>query len=208
MKLSAEKRAAGTRTSRQLRREGFIPAVIYNDHMNIPVSVEYRNFDKAFRLQGTSNIIELDIAGESHDVLVKQVQMDKRRREAMHIDFYAVTAGQLVDVGVMINFVGTPRGIKEGGQLDVQRREVSIRILPRLIPHDIQVDISGLRIADSIHVADVMTLLPAEAEVLDEESLTLVTVVAPRVVSEDEGEEESLEPEVIGEHDEDDDDDA
>jgi large subunit ribosomal protein L25 len=126
--------------------------------------------------------------------------MDKRRREPMHVDFYAITEGQVVDVHVPIELVGTPAGVREGGQLDVQRREVHISILPRLIPNHVELDISGLAIGDSLHVSDVLSVLPAEARILDEAGLTIVAVVPPRVAEEEleVAEEEGVEPEIVG----------
>ena len=198
MKLVAEKRPPGE--AKAIRKTGHLPGVVYNKETNIPVSLETKAFDKAFRSQGTSNIIDLEIDGESHDVLVRAVQMNKRRREPIHVDFYAVTAGQVVEVAVVIDFVGTPAGAKQGGQVDVQRRDVRINILPRLIPSNLEVDVSGLEIGDAIHISDILHMLPSEAEVLDEPERTLVAILAPRAEEPEEPteEEEVTEPEVIG----------
>jgi large subunit ribosomal protein L25 len=197
MKLEAQKRAAGA--SGSLREQGRLPAIVYNRGLNVPVSVDLKAFDRVFRNQGTSNLIDLDVDGEVHAVLVKAVQMDKRRRLPQHVDFFAVTAGQKLHVHVPIEFVGTAAGTKEGGQLDVQRREVHINILPRLIPHHVALDVSALQVGDSLHVKDLATALPAEAEILDDLDLAVVAVVAPRVTAEDEtAEGEAVaEPEVI-----------
>lgn len=200
MKLQAQAR---TGDARALRRTGRIPAVMYNRETNQSLSVEMRAFDKAFRAQGTSSLIDLDIDGQVHSVLVKQVQMDKRRREPMHVDFYAVTANQAVDVHVPIEFVGTAIGVREGGQLDVQRREVHISVLPRLIPANLEVDVSGLAIGESVHVSAVVALLPSEAKILDDLELALVAVVPPRVAEESTtGEAVSVEPQLVGADDE------
>ena len=197
MELTANKREPGA--AKTLRSQGHIPGIVYNKIVNIPVSVELRAFDKVFRSQGTSSIIDLDIDGDSREVLVKAVQMDKRRRLPQHIDFYEVTAGQTVEVGVHINLVGTPAGIKEGGMLDVQRREVLISVLPRLIPHDVELDVSEMVIGDSLHISDIVAKLPAEAEVLDDPTSTIVTMVPPRIEEEPEPTEELLEPALVGE---------
>lgn len=200
MKLSAIKRS--TDKANALRKQGRLPGIVYNNEVNIPMSVDVRDFDKAFRARGTSQVIELDIDGEVHDVLVRTVQMQKRRREPIHVDFYAVTAGQTVDIGVLIDFVGTPIGAKEGGQVDIQRRDVQIRIIPKLIPEGLEVDISKLRIGDAIHLSDILDMLPPEAEILDEPERTLITILAPRAEEEEEPTEAELEPaepEVIGE---------
>jgi large subunit ribosomal protein L25 len=179
MELAAQKRSAGKANA--LRREGHIPGIVYNKELNIPISVELRAFDKVFRTQGTSSIIDLSIAGdETREVLVKAVQMDKRRRIPQHVDFYAVTAGQAVEVNVHIEFEGTPQGVKDGGLLDIQKREVLISILPRLIPHHVELDISKLLIGNSLHLSDVVGNLPAEAKVLDDLNTTVVAVVPPR----------------------------
>jgi large subunit ribosomal protein L25 len=194
MKLAAEKRGKGS--VGQLRRSGRLPAVVYNKELNLSVSVDARAFDKAFRAVGVSSLIDLDVDGRTHSVLVKQVQMDKRRREPMHIDFYAVSADKPVTVHVPIEFAGTPVGVRAGGQLDVQRREVNISILPRLIPNHVEVDVSHLEIGQSLHVSDLVAHLPSEAQVLDDLELAIVAVVPPRVVSEDAA--EAVEPEVVG----------
>lgn len=204
MKLEAQKRATGAGAA--LRNQERLPAIVYNRGLNVPVSIDLKAFDRVFRSQGTSNLIDLEIDGETHAVLVKAVQMDKRRRLPQHVDFFAITAGQMLHVHVPIELVGIAIGTKEGGQLDVQRREVHVQILPRLIPHHVDLDVSALEVGDSLHVRDLVALLPAEAEILDDPDLAIVAVVAPRLVADDEEatDEEDLEPEVIGEESDDD----
>jgi large subunit ribosomal protein L25 len=174
MELVAQKRQAGSKA------QGHIPGVVYNKETNIAVNVEFRAFDKVFRSQGTSSIIDLNVDGENHEVLVKAVQMDKRRRVPQHVDFYKVMAGQTVEVHVHIHLVGTPEGVRDGGVLDVQKREVFIEILPRLIPHQIDVDVSALKIGQSLHISDLVSALPVEAKVLDDLALTVLAIVPPR----------------------------
>jgi len=206
MKLEASKRGPGKPNA--LRRQGMLPAVVYNKEMNETVSVSLREFDKVFRKQGQSGIIDLEIDGSEVEVLVKQVQMNKRKRLPQHIDFYAITRGQTVQVAVSIDYVGTAAGVKEGGQLDIKRREVLIDVLPREIPEKFDVDISEMEVGDVIHVSVVEKLLPEGASLMDNPDLTLLTIVAPRVAKT--AEEEAAEaaaaeagPEVIGATDED-----
>ena len=197
MKLAAEKRDADKVSA--LRSAGRIPAVVYNKELNIPVSVNTREFDKVFREAGSGTLINLDVGSERHSVLVKAVQMNKRRRVPQHVDFYAVTAGQKVQVGVNIILEGTPQGVKDGGNLDVQRREVLINVEPRLIPDQVEVDISGLKIGDSLHISDIASLFPAEADLVDNPELTICAVVAPRVAEEADTEDVATEPQLVGE---------
>ncbi len=196
MRINAEKRAPGT--AADLRRTGKLPAVVYNKEFNESITVDMRDFDKAFRAQGTSSLIDLVIDGTERSVVVKQVQMDKRKRIPMHVDFYAVTANRPLEVNVPIEFVGTAAGVREGGMLDVQRREVKISVLPRFIPNHVEADVSALAVGDSLHVKDLIAKLPSEAHILDELDLAIVAVVPPRVVEETEESEAVTQPEVIG----------
>jgi large subunit ribosomal protein L25 len=200
MKLEATVRETGSAAA--LRQQGRLPAVVYNRLLNLSISIDERSFDRVFREQGSSNLIDLEVDGEVHQVLVKAVQMNKRQRVTQHVDFFAVTADEPVTLYVPIHLVGTPAGAKDGGELDVQRREVHISVLPRFIPDVLTLDISGLTIGDSLHVSALRPLLPAEAEVLDDPDLAVVALVPPRMAAEDEEavEEEELEPEVIGDH--------
>lgn len=199
MKLAAQKRDAEKASA--LRAAGRIPAVVYNRELNVPVSVNIREFDRVFREAGSGTLINLDLGSETHPVLVKAVQMNKRRRTPQHVDFYAVTAGQKVQVGVDINFEGTPRGVRDdGGAFDVQRREVVIEVDPRNIPSELTIDVSELGIGDALHISDLAHLLPEDADLVDSPELTVAAVVAPRLVEEEEDETtEVTEPEVIGE---------
>lgn len=199
MKLAAQKRDAEKASA--LRAAGRIPAVVYNRELNVPVSVNIREFDRVFREAGSGTLINLDLGSETHPVLVKAVQMNKRRRTPQHVDFYAVTAGQKVQVGVDINFEGTPRGVRDdGGAFDVQRREIVIEVDPRNIPSELTVDVSELGIGDALHISDLAHLLPEDADLVDSPELTVAAVVAPRLVEEEEDETtEVTEPEVIGE---------
>lgn len=201
MKLEASKRGPGKPNA--LRNQGILPAIVYNKEMNEQVSVNLREFDKVFRKQGQSGIIDLDIEGTEVEVLVKQVQMNKRKRLPQHIDFYAITRGQTVQVSVSVDYIGTAAGVKEGGQLDIKRREVLIDVLPRLIPEKFDVDISHMEVGDVIHVSEVEKMLPEGATLMDNPELTLLTIVAARVAKT--AEEEAAEaaaaeagPEVIG----------
>ena len=203
MKLEAKTRTSGGGAA--LRNEGRLPAIVYNKDLNMSVAIDAKAFDKVFREQGTSSLIELDVDGEEHQVVVREVQMNKRRRVPIHVDFFAITAGQKLEVAVPVVYEGTSVGQEEGGQLDIQRREVTILVLPKDIPHEFHVDLTELTIGDAIHIGDVATQFPETAELLDDEGLTLVTVLPPRLEEEEEpAEDEGAEPEVIGREDDED----
>jgi hypothetical protein len=142
-------------------------------------------------------------------VLVKAVQMDKRRRVSRSTSTSSPSPpARRWHVHVPIESRGTAIGTKDGGQLDVQRREVHISVLPRLIPQGPSRSTSaGSRSATRCTCATSPGVLPEEAEILDDLDLAVVAVVPPRVAVEDEPAEEEVEPEVITKGAEDDDED-
>ncbi len=178
MKLAASKRQPGK--ANHLRQQGLLPAVVYNKETNITISVDKQAFDKAFRSRGQFGIIDLEIEGQTVESLVKQVQMNKRRREPQHVDFYAITRGQKVSVAVPVEYVGIAAGVRSGGQLDIKRREIKVSVLPRRIPEKIRVDITSLNIGEVIHIKDAESELPEGSSFVDNPELTLITVVPTR----------------------------
>ncbi len=193
MRLEASKRQPGK--AKGLRNKGLLPAVVYNKKINIPISVDKQVFDKVFRNRGQFGLIDLDIEGQNFESLVKQVQMNKRRREPQHVDFYAITRGEEVTVAVPVEYVGVAIGVRSGGQLDIKRRDIKIRLLPSLIPESIKVDISNLNIGEVIHISDAESQLPGDSSFVDNPELTLITVVPTRVTRSTETEGEAQETE-------------
>lgn len=205
MKLAAKPRKPGH--ANRLRAQGILPAVVYNHTLNESISVVLNDFDKVFRTLGLSGVIDLEVeGGETHEVLVKQVQMDKRRRIPQHVDFFATIKGQAVDVSITVEYEGTPEGVRDGGILSVTH-EVIINVLPRRIPKNFVIDVSHLKHGETLHIADLANQLPEGAFFLDDDSVPIATVTAARSAKEEDALEdeaaEAAQPEVIGEKKED-----
>lgn len=201
MKLAAKPRKPGH--SNRLRAQGILPAVVYNKTFNESISVVLKDFDKTFRTLGLSGVIELEVEGsDSHEVLVKQVQMDKRRRIPQHVDFFALTKGEAVDVSITIEYEGTPEGVRDGGSLSVTH-EVMISVLPRLIPEKFVLDINSMQRGDTLHISDLVEQLPEGASFLEDHGITIATISAARGKEAKDLEaaeaEAATEPEVINE---------
>jgi len=181
-----------------LRREGKIPAVVYNRHMNEKIYVNFLEFDKVFRKASIHHVVTLELDdGKTIDTLVCQVNLDKRRRRPEHVDFYAL-ADEPIDMYVPLKFVGTPVGVKLGGVLEEVMTDILVRTLPRNIPDAIEVDVSGLNIGDVVHVSDIA--FPEGVKPLVDLEETVATLVPPEDVERLEaeaGEAEEGEPEVI-----------
>lgn len=194
--------------TKQLRADGFVPSVVYGKEKD-PITVAVNNIElqKTIRDEGRNAIISLDVEeGEAVDVMLHEYQVDPIRDTVIHADFYVVDLAQEMDVEVSINLVGEPVGAKEGGVLQQPLYELLVRAKPADIPEEITIDISELNIGDAISVAD---LDGAEGyEVIEDEDTTIVTVTAPEEEEELEpvAEDELVEPELVdqkGESDED-----
>jgi large subunit ribosomal protein L25 len=122
--------------------------------------------------------------------MVKDLQIDCLQGTTLHTDFYEVTMDEMVTVEVPIHLVGKPEGLKMGGILEQIRRAIQIQCLPGDIPKGIDVDVSSLKIGDSIHVHDIQA---GNVKILFDTNFTIATVVPPVV------EEKKVAEEVVAE---------
>ena len=198
--VKAEKRTtAGKGAARQLRAAGRIPAVIYgHGRAAEPLSINASDLERALiGISAESTIIDLDVDGTPVKTLIREIQRHPWRPAILHVDFYEVHAGERITVSVPIRIVGIPDGVRnQGGILDQVMREVEIEVLPTEIPDRVDLDVTNLRIGDSLHVSD---LVVANAEILEDVEATVCVVVAPRVEEEPAPEAEAAvaEPELI-----------
>lgn len=144
MKLSGQKRAGGIGES---RRQGLIPAVIYGQGLkeNISLLVKKQEFDKLFQASGENHLIDLDLSGQIHSVLVKDVQMNAKNGQAMHVDFYQVDMSKELEVELPLRFVGESKAVKELGGTFIRGLDMlHAKCLPGSLVDSIEVDLSSL----------------------------------------------------------------
>jgi large subunit ribosomal protein L25 len=156
--------------------------------------IDAKELGKTLQTEAGENVlIDLDIhkgdRSERKVVMVKDVQIDPLQRTTLHTDFYEVAMDEMVTVEVPIHLVGKPEGTKMGGILDQIRRVIQIQCLPGDIPKRIDVDVSPLKIGDSIHVQDIKV---EKGKILSDANFTVATVVPPAV-------EEKVVEEVVAE---------
>jgi len=184
--LSASVRTeTGKGAARKIRQAGSIPAVIYG-HGREPQSLmlNTRDTDKLLKsIAVSSTVIELSIDGKSARTLIREVQRHPFKRTITHIDFQELVVGETVSVQIPIVYVGVPEGVRlEGGLLDQIMHQLHIEVDPSAIPNHIDVDISAMKIGNTLHVSDLV--LPAGVKVLDEPGDTVCIVQVPKVVVE------------------------
>ncbi|MCG8565005.1 MAG: 50S ribosomal protein L25/general stress protein Ctc [Desulfobacterales bacterium] len=183
----------GKGVARKLRAANQIPAIVYGKKIDpVMVSVDIAAFDKIIRDNGTTGLfLDLkveDNGGKRRVVMVKDIQMDVFGREYRHVDFQEIDMDTQVTVTVPVEIVGTAAGVKEGGMLQIIRRELDVLCKPEHAPEKIDVDVSALEIGESLHVESLD--LDDTIEIPHELDFTIVTVVPPAASESEEGEEE------------------
>jgi large subunit ribosomal protein L25 len=196
--LTADERSErGSRAIRRLRRDGLVPGVVYGgtDGESTSFTVESRALRQV--LVDGSALIDLEVAGRTLPVIVKDQQFHPVRGEVMHIDLLEVRLDEKIQttVAVHIENIEEAPGIKEGGVLEQVTHQLNIEALPTAIPEFVPVDASGMEIAATMTLSEVT--VPEGVTFLDDpEETVIATVVVPTEVEEPEIEEET---ELIGE---------
>jgi large subunit ribosomal protein L25 len=200
-----EREETGNGPARRLRAEGRLPGVLYGKGVEAkPISIDLEELRVAMRQRGHNVVLELDL-GEAtsakgkkkaapHYAVVKEIQFHPTKRSALHVDLHEVDLAVEIEGSVSVELVGTPPGVADGGVMDWEHREVTVRALPSAMPEVIQLDVTGLEIGHHLTVAALKA--PAGSEILDDPGAIIVTLVPPRV--EQVAATEAPEPEVVG----------
>jgi large subunit ribosomal protein L25 len=191
--LPAETRErAGKGASRVLRREGRVPAVIYGGkEQPLPIHVEAKEL---VRQLGTghfmNSIVMIDVGGKSVRTLPKDVAFHPVTDRPLHVDFLRLAKDAKIQVAVPVVFVNEEAspGLKKGGVLNVVRHELELVCESDKIPDEIQIDVTGLEVGDSIHISNVTLPAGSESAITDRD-FTIATVVAPSALKRAEAEE-------------------
>lgn len=199
----------GSGAAGRLRRDGWIPAVIYGHGRDSqPLKVDDTEFRQLLMDISVDNtLVDLDVEGDGVErVLIREVQTHPWRSQVLHVDFFQIREDEEIRVAIPIRYTGEAQGVREsGGILQTNRNELEVECLPEEIPEYFELDVSELEIGDSLHVADLNTGGVRPLEDLD---ATLCVVVPPTIVEveeevpEEEVELEELEPELVGEEEE------
>ena len=186
-----------------LRREGILPAVVYGHNVDsIPISLDMREASRTLERISPSALVVVDVDGEQHYTLVRDKQRNPIRGSILHVDFQAVSLDETVRADLNIKIVGEAPAVETYlGIVVPSLEQLSIECLPKDLPDNIEVDISGLNeIGDSLLVRDLVA--PNGVEILSDPEDVVVVVIAQAAEEEVEEEEvevveEGMEPEVI-----------
>jgi len=196
IKLSAEQRTEfGKGAARRVRRENKVPAVLYG-HGTDPVHVTLPGHETMLALKTANALLAIDLDGEKHLAIPKDVQRDPLKGFIEHVDLLIVRRGEKVTVDIAINVVGEP----EPGVLVVtENASVSLEVEATHIPTEIEVPVTGLEVGSQVLASDLT--LPEGAALAVEDDLLILNLTHAPTAAEVDAELEGAEAEAGIEHD-------
>ncbi|MBX5143621.1 50S ribosomal protein L25/general stress protein Ctc [Rhizobium lentis] len=180
--LKAEARErVGKGSARELRRNGLIPAVIYGDKQ-APIAIALNTNEVTKRIHAggfMTTVATIEVGGKKYKVLPKDYQLDPVRDFTLHVDFLRVSGNTQVTVEIPVHFINDAKspGLKVGGVLNIVRHEIEVHCPADAIPEYFNIDLSGKKIGDSIHISEVT--LPKGVTTVIDRDFTIATIVAP-----------------------------
>ena len=174
----------GKSDARKMRRDGFIPAVLYGGESNHSIAINSKELIKILEnVAGRNAILNLKFEGKGKKdctAIVKDLQKHPLRREILHADLMEISMDKEIKVKIRVKLTGEPVGVKQkGGILSLQLREIKVSCLPSNIPNDITIDVSNLDVGHAIHVKDV--LVGEGIKILEDFDATVASVNMPKV---------------------------
>jgi len=171
---------SGKGPSRRYRMNGLVPAVVYSrGDSSVHLTVSEADLQKIIHSKKEKHFIRLLIDGEKQMEkvsMLKELQYEPVSRHLYHADFYEIIMDHKLTVDIPLNFIGTPVGVVNGGELLHSKRDLKISCLPEKMPDYIEVDLAGLEIGDSLKVKDLK--LPEGVAAVDHGDVGIVAVVA------------------------------
>ena len=189
--FSVEKREnLGKGANRQLRVAGKVPGIFYSTSgENVPVQMDEIALSKLYETAGLTNVIALDIAGETKDCLLWKLERHPFKNRLQHVDFYGIDADKEIRIKIPVRVTGASgsKGIKLGGRLEEYRQVVTVSAKAADIPNEIVVDITDYDILTSLNVSELE--LPEGVSAYYDNDYKILAVVPGRGSAKAEGEE-------------------
>lgn len=180
---------------KSLRKEGRVPAVIYGGKENINFHVDEITFSKLIHTPEVY-FIDLNFGDSTTKAVIRDVQFHPVTDAPLHIDFMQVFDDKPVTIAVPVAFTGKSIGVLNGGKRREKLRKLVLRALPGHLPEEVSIDISNLRIGQSIKVKDMDI---ENVECLDNENAVIIAVKTSRVAVDEDLEDEEGEEGAEGE---------
>jgi large subunit ribosomal protein L25 len=188
--LTLQSREALGKAVKQLRRDGLVPAVIH-DHGrdSIHVMAPYIDLYKVYKQAGKHHPVNLTVDGKKYLAIIRDADFEPRKNQLRHIVFNAIEQNKPVETEVPVVLQGDPEAEKVGFMILRQIDNVEIKALPKDLPDQVTIDISGLaEVGDRLHVSDIV--VPAGVTILTEPEHAVAMVEEPRSLAAAQAEED------------------
>ncbi len=199
-----EREETGSNRVFKLRKEGFLPAVLYgNGKDNLLLKCEKQEFMRAF--SDAPPLYELEFDGDAEVVKIKNIQWDHLGEDALHVDFVRVSLDKPIEVQVPVETTGTSSVLSgTGAYMEQHLMTLTVTCDPDNIPEEIPVPIDNLDIGDTVHVKDVVFPEGVEPAMADDRLILSVHEAREILAEEEEAEvgPTAMEPELVGEEEE------
>ncbi|NTS78394.1 50S ribosomal protein L25/general stress protein Ctc [Catenovulum sp. SM1970] len=189
----------GKGASRRLRHAGQVPAVLYGSEKEaISLTLAHNKVFQAQEDEGFyTHILTLNVDGEKHEAIVKDIQRHPFKNQVMHLDFQRVDAAHKIHKAIPIHFLNEEVAAKKGGNITHNANEIAVTCLPANLPEFIEVDVAGLEVGQTLHLSDVTLPAGVTSDELakgEGHDVAVVTLAAPKGgAAEDEAAEEAAE---------------
>ncbi|MGE5593345.1 MAG: 50S ribosomal protein L25 [Betaproteobacteria bacterium] len=184
------RRETGKGAARKARARGEVPAVIYGKEKgSTPITLNEREFHRAVQAGlGAGKLVKLVIGADGNGgvektAVLKDIQRDFIKGDVIHADFQEVSLTEAITATIPVVLVGEDKRPNDGGVLEHLLWQIQLHALPTEMPDRIEVDVSGLKIGDSIKVADLK--LPNGVRALAHGEEAVVAVAAPTKAAEE-----------------------
>ena len=167
----------GKKSSRQIRKAGSVPCVIYGKKENIHFHATELSF-KNLVFTPAAHLVKLSLDDKEYNVVLKDMQFHPVSDKILHADFVEIFEDKPVVIGIPIRVTGDSVGIIAGGKLSIKKRNLKVKGLPKDLPEFLPVDITNLKIHESIKIGD---LSFEKIELLDQKKLMVLTIATSRV---------------------------
>ena len=152
--LNAEARETSKKANKALRNQGKVPCVLYGGEKQVYFSATENDLNK---LVNTPDVflVKFEVGGEAFQAIIQDIQFHPVTDRILHIDFLQVFDDKEVTVNIPVKFIGTPIGVRNGGNLVVRRRSIKTRAVPANLPDAIELNIENVRIGKFIYIGDI-----------------------------------------------------
>ena len=191
--LKAEKRDMTTK-AKKLRREGYVTGVIYGREMaeSIPLKIEKPAVERILKTNGKGSQVMLEVDGQTYDALIKEIDFDTLKGQLLEIDFQALVSNEKVHSVAEIILLN--HEAVQGGVIQQMLQEVSYRALPAAVIDKIRVDVSSMKVGDTLKVEDLDIAKNPDIDLQTPLDAVIATVIeVHNAPAEDEGEEDTSE---------------